>query len=256
MSEWIALSKSIHKDAYWRGMIGFRFAESMQIVEILLPELAEVVPHYVLGFVKSGDSCQLVALTGVLGRNFYVGSDSRWYCAYVPSILRCYPFMLGNNGENEKIVCIDRESISNNIEDEKMFNDEGEPTPNTASKLQFLSECDAQKEYTDEACKILLDNGVLEDWALTLRANNESGATKVSGLLRVNPEKIRSLDSEALSKLNRLNALGIAYAQLFSMNQINVIQQRVLAMTAAVKPESLDELVHSDGLINFDNLGD
>lgn len=46
MSRWIAASRTQHAESRWQPRAGFGFARPLQIVDILLPELSKLLPHY------------------------------------------------------------------------------------------------------------------------------------------------------------------------------------------------------------------
>lgn len=76
-------------------------------------------------------------------------------------------------------------------------------------------------EATAAAAKALNEAQVLESAGLTFNpADAQSEPQTVSGFMVVNEAKLRALDGAALEKLNQANALGLAYAQLFSMKNL------------------------------------
>lgn len=73
MTEWTALSPSLHRDKHHMPRDGYTFAQGQSVVGVLLAELPKLLPLYVLGFiqqseqytpvvVKNSQSCSLVKI--------------------------------------------------------------------------------------------------------------------------------------------------------------------------------------------------
>ena len=62
MPQWIALSRTQHADHFYHPRQGYTFTHQQAVAPILLAELAKLVPHYALGFIKQETGYQAVAL--------------------------------------------------------------------------------------------------------------------------------------------------------------------------------------------------
>ena len=189
-----------------------------------------VVPHrYTLGFVKQGEDYQLVALVGLeKDRNLYVDLKGRWLSEYIPATLRCYPFILADHKENEdeKVLCIDQDCLTEDTDAPRLFKDDGEQDENFTEVFNFLIRCNQDRETTQAACNALADSGVIEAWPLNVQKGEEEGVTSIEGLCRINEAKLNSLEAAEFAGLRETGAFSLAYAQLFSMPQLRQLNRR------------------------------
>lgn len=229
MTSWIAISPSEHTDNRWLPRKDFANASSMQLVELFATEISVAPLHYPLGFVKQGDEYQLVALVGLeKDRNLYVDVKGRWISEYVPASLRCYPFILADHEEkeDEKIICIDQDCLTDDADAPRLFNDKGEQEESFTEMVNFLVRCNQDRATTQAACKALADAGILEAWPLNVQKGEEEGVTSIEGLYRINEAKMNSLEPLEFAGLRENGAFSLAYAQLFSMPQLKQLDRR------------------------------
>lgn len=258
MISWKAVSRSEHAQAHWRQRHGYAFASERQFTEILLAELGSVLPHYALGFIKENNQYQLIAVLGLGGeRNYFVGLDNKWMCAVVPSALRSYPFtLLADSESGERVLCINEEYLSQNESDSPLFQDDGELDSSTSSVLDFLTKRDRNRDLTQKACDSLADAGLIEPWPLNLTSDGTEETWPVEGLHRINEPALNSLGRSSLGSLRSSAALPLAYAQLFSMCQLNLLSERAKLLDlqkAQVDPnQELSGLFEDEGSLNFD----
>jgi len=194
------------------------------------------------GFIEQEGGYQLVAITSLQpGTNLYVGPDGKWLGAYIPAALRGYPFKLVRQESSDKsILCIDEASglVMDNTEDgNAFFDDQDEPTQQIKYILNFLSETEANRAVTQGAVNALADAGLIIPWALNLKQGEE--VVPVKGLFHVDEAALNKLDDEDFLAVRKAGGLGVAYAQIVSMNQLAVLehlgklQGQILAQQAA-----------------------
>lgn len=253
MTRWIALSRTEHAQAYYRPRKGYWFAAEQTVAPILLAELGRLIPHYVLGFLHQEEAYLPVALLSLDGKtNLYLNADGRWIGSYVPASLRGYPFGLANNDGGDKLLAIDGQHLV--AQGEPLFDDAGELSEPIARTLQFLSQCDENRVMTEQMTKALGEAGVIESWPLQISRGQDQESLNMQGLYRVNEKALNALDAETYATL-RGGPMALAYAQLFSMNQLNQLTERakVHAQQGADRqPENLDELFGDDDDFIFD----
>lgn len=247
MSQWIAVSRTQHTDTYFWPRQGYGFAANEQVVPVLIAELSKLLPHYALGFIQQGEHYQLVALTGLGGnRNLYVHSDGRWLANYVPSSLRGHPFRVAKADNDQQVLAIEQDSLTDEPSAQPLFDDDGNLSEKVQQTLDFLTQCDKNRLVTQAACRVLDESGLIEPWPLTLERGDGQEPLKVQGLYRINENALNALDTETFASLRSHGALPLAYAQLFSMSQLSQLSERAKfhAQHQAHQPtaESLDEL--------------
>jgi hypothetical protein len=258
MTSWQAISRSEHEQARWRQRKDYEFAAEQQVVEVLLAELVNVLPHYVLGFIKAEDQYQLVAVLGLGSeRNYFVGLDNKWMCSVIPAAFRGYPFILLTNSESaERVLCIDEGYLSEDSNDTAVFQEDGELDPSTAKVLDFLNKCDYNRGLTQKACDSLAEANIIEPWPLKIRAPDDEEAVPIEWLYRINEPALNSLSRSSLAGLRSSSALPLAYAQLFSMNQIKQFSERAkfldLQIAQVDSNQGISSIFEDEGSLNFD----
>lgn len=255
MPEWIALSRTQHADKRYLPRDAYHFAANQAVANVLLAELSKLLPHYALAFIEQGEGYQPVALLSLDGQtNLYVAPNGKWLGSYVPASLRGYPFTLANTEDGQKALCVDRAHLTGD-QGEPLFDDEGNLARKVAQSLEFLQQCDRNRQVTAASTQKLAEAGVIEPWPLTLERGEGQEPLKVNGLYRVNEKALNALESEAYAVL-RGGPMALAHAQLFSMSQLNQLVERARFHAqqegAANPPENLDELFEDDDDLTFD----
>jgi hypothetical protein len=81
-------------------------------------------------------------------------------------------------------------------------------------------------EQTSAMAAALMSAGVLEPATLTVgSAGKDKAERNIAGFLVVNEAKLRALDNAAIGKLHQSNAIGLAYAQLLSMVNLQTLSE-------------------------------
>ncbi|MHB0776545.1 SapC family protein [Halomonas sp. WWR20] len=227
MAQWIAVSRTEHADNYFWPRQGYLFAAKDQVVPVLIAELTRLLPHYALGFIRQGENYRPVALTGLGGeRNLYVHTDGRWLASYVPSVLRGYPFRMANTDNGQQVLAIEQDSLTDEPSAQPMFDEEGNLTSRVQQTVDFLTQCDKNRQATAAACQALSQADVIEEWPLKIERGEGQEPITVQGLYRINEKAMNELAAEAFAGLRKHGALALAYAQLFSMSQLSQLIER------------------------------
>lgn len=198
------------------------FASAANIIPIIATELALASKHYPLVFVPQANTPlpTLVAMVG-LGdnKNIFVDAKGKWRSGvYVPAWVRRYPFLTVRGEENREALAFDPGS--------KLFTGKGnlplfekdQPTDTLKQIVAFQSEYNAGFQQTTAMVAALQEAGVLEAATFSIGGTDkDKPGRSISGFLVVNEAKLRALDSAAVYRLHQANALGLAYAQLLSM---------------------------------------
>jgi hypothetical protein len=262
MTNYVVLSLTDHVTAHWLPRSGYSFAKEQQVTPVLLAELGKLLPQYAMGFLKTEDNFQAVALTGLGdGRNVYLGADGLWLSAYVPATLRGYPFALMDRGNGEKVLCIEETHLLENQKPEhlnglSLFDEKTELTAAAAELLNLLNQCEHNRALTDTACQKLADAGLMEPWVIQLNRGEENVPTEIGGVYRINEELLNTLDAQVFADLREGGALSLAYAQLFSMSQIQQLNLRDKYQDQQIKsapPNEMSGMLEDGGVLNFDS---
>ena len=260
MATWKPISRKDHCSSHWKPRNGYQFSAERHTIPIMLAELAKLLPHYVLGFVKNdNDVYEVVALVGLGGeRNLYINQENKWLCGYVPAHLRGYPFALLNDMNGSKVLCIEESFLSDDEAFPRLFREDGGLDSGTSEILDFLKQCELNSQQTEIAVAALASAGLIETWPLSIGRGEDAEPLTVNGLHRINEKALNLLDANSLAELRRTGALSLAYAQLFSIAQMNQLTLRTEHLAKAKKPASLtkglEKLFSTEdfGSLNFD----
>lgn len=253
MSEWVAVQKTKHKETRWVKHSNYIFTKTDAFVPVLLAELAELLPYYSLAFVAREQGFQLVALLSLNpGTNYYVTGEGKWRVAYVPSAYRSHPFMLAPKNANEYILCLDEASEfitldSASDEGQKLFNEQGELTPPTAEILNFLQQCQANRQVTQQAVNLLAEHKLIIPWPI--EQSQQDTTLLVKGIYQVDLTALKKLSGDALTQLSQHSALELAYAQVHSKPRLKNFEPlaKLHQQENSVQDVDLDQLFGEEG---------
>jgi hypothetical protein len=228
MAEFAAVNPESHAKKLWKQVSNYTFAASDTVIPLVGSEISKVVPMMPIGFVKQEAGYQLVAITSLQsGKNLYVAPDGEWLVAYIPSALRAYPFrMLKPDNAEKSILCIDEASglvVESTEEGNDFFDDENQPVQGIKDMVNFLSQVEASMLVTERAVNALADADLIAPWEINLKQGEE--VAPVEGLFRVDEAALNKLNDEDFLTLRKAGGLDIAYGQLFSMNQLAVLER-------------------------------
>jgi len=223
----------------------FAFAAQASLLPLTFAEAAPALRHYPLVFIAEGNSVALVALTGLggdkSGGNRFVEANGEWRAgAYIPAYVRGYPFIAIRPGETaEPVLALDPSAADfTRAGGQLLIGADGQPSAQLKGILAFHGEYRQLADRTALMTQALKEVGVLEEGSLQLQTTDAQSETmKIGGFLVVSELKLKALSTDALKKLMETDALGLAYATLFSMGSLpNLLTTP--ARSGAVSPTS------------------
>jgi hypothetical protein len=264
MAEFAVVTPERHAKKAWKNVSDYAFAAADNVISLVVAELSRAVPAMPIGFVKQEAGYQLVAITSLKPEtNLYVAPGGKWLGAYIPAALRAYPFkMLKPENAEKSVLCINEASglVVENTEDGNAFFDEqNQPMQRIKDIANSLAHVEASLAVTEGAVNALADAGLITPWDINLKKGEEVVA--VSGLFRIDEAALKKLDDEDFLSLRKVGGLTIAYGQLFSMNQVAVLERlgtlqgQILAkQTAQSEAANLSgfSLSEDEGSLTFD----
>ncbi|WP_274630074.1 SapC family protein [Arvimicrobium flavum] len=258
MTNFVPLNKALHAAKSWRRPADYAFASSEALAPVVGLEVAAAAVNMPLAFVRNDRLVQLVAVTGLQsGTNLFVGKDGRWVGAYVPGILRSFPFRLARvEGREDMALCVAEEYVGD--DGDPLYDDAGNLSSGVKQTVSFLEAYEKSRQQMTFAAAALSDAGVLTPWQIKVKAK-DGQERAVAGLLRVDEKALNALDEAAFAKLRKVAALPIAYAQLLSMSRLEVLSRlaEFHARVAGAAPGTpgrevnLDFLREDDGSLVF-----
>lgn len=218
-----------------QGTVAAAF-RNLNALPVSLAEFPHVVRDYPIVFVSAdpGKSYGAFAVLGLeKGKNLFCTADGGWELqAYVPAYVRRYPFCMATitvDGKlrEERLVCVEKRALHE--KGDRLFDDEGKATPDWEQQQKLLFEFEADLARTNEMCATLASHGLLEPFTMQARPN-EGAPISVSGMGRVNEQKLAELEAEAIKTLMGKGHLAAVYAHLMSLGNF----QRLLARRASL----------------------
>jgi hypothetical protein len=224
----VPVDRDRHAGKGWRRPVGYKFAETDAVVALVASDFSKAALSLPIGFVEQFGFFVPVMLTSpVPSHNVVVGPTGQWLTAYVPAVLRAYPFSTGTSAGGEDILCIDEASglvVDADDTTEKFFESDGSFAPSVAAIFGLLRQTDQHRIVTNRAVVALSDAGLIKRWPLIVPVGDEQ--IPVQGLYCIDESALDSLDDRSLIEVRR--ALGLCYAQLLSMGQVDVLSKLAL----------------------------
>ena len=132
--------------------------------------------------------------------------------------------MIKSQDREEKVLCFDTDSgLLGEAGQGEAFFAADLPSKAVQDVMQLLTETENSRVQTQRAVDALQAASVIHPWPLALQQGEQKVA--VEGLYRIDEAMFNGLLDEAFSPLRSCGALTLAYAQLFSMNQLAMLSK-------------------------------
>lgn len=188
--------------------------------------------------------------------NTWIAPNGKWRGSYVPAYFRQKPFNLLLSDEDQRVVCIDTDSTQLGTEGSPLV-EGGEPTELLEKTIAFLDQLFDSDKVARKALDLLNDLELIVPLEIQVKADG-SDTSSMSGIFRIDEEKLNQCDDESWLKLKNAGAIPIIYGQLLSLGNIQ-------KMVALLKSEAKNkELIDSESFnflvdkendnLNFDKL--
>jgi len=220
----VALNKDAHQQHKLKQVSDFYFASDMQTVPVVANEFREATKEYPIVFVRVQQGQEALVPMVLLGlqsaQNLFVGDDGAWSARYVPAFIRRYPFIFAETGTDQLTLCVDEEFAGfNTDEGTALFND-GEESDFLKEVLQFVSAYHRDSQLTTSFVNKLQSLDLLEE--KNLKAELKDGREfVVQGFYVVDEDKLNKLNAEQVQGLFSTGELGVIYAHLMSLSNLN-----------------------------------
>lgn len=226
----------------------YKFAAEQLLVELCYQEMSQAVTAMPLAFVQQEGQTQLVGLLSLTaGGNNFVTPEGHWATRYVPALFRAYPYAFVNNPNDPErpLVCVEKSYlIEADEEHTPLFNEDGSQSEDLTNNLNFLNKFLQVRNTTRNICNQLSAAGLLEPWPIKVVL--EEKETTLTGVHRINEAALKALEPEVLIPLCRNGALAMAYAQLLSLERLDLLQKAASNQIAHQKKrQELDEKLDS-----------
>lgn len=253
--------------AGWKKFDSYLHAINERAALVSVSELTHVQSLYPLAFAKvSKDQYRLVAILSLFQKeNVFVNQNGKWLAPYTPAHLRSYPFSMtllkSKDGEPKQVLGFDKNSLlyrdnpDSIAGDERFFTADGKLSDKLADTAKFLESLSRDTKKTQKIVDQIAELDILIPYMIQGNDDNELKKEFMQGLFRIDEKKYRELDADTLKKLQRSGALGLIYAQMFSLHHLSKLQKlEEQKLHASTKSLDLDEFFGegSNDTISFD----
>jgi hypothetical protein len=218
-------------------------AGRLNSIFVATAEFTDVCREFPIVFVragKDGAGKEQVAPIAVLGlqqeQNLYL-AGTQWRAAYVPAVLRSYPFCVGRINPERFAVCVDMSWPGvGEGEGQALFEGDGKPAPLLQEMQKHFERLEAEIQRTRLACTRLLELDLLHDMRFdaTLPDGHKHS---VDGFLTVDAAKAQALPDNVVGELHRNGILGLIQLHWVSLgNTRRLVDWHVERTAAATAP--------------------
>lgn len=226
----VAVDSNSQRELRLRHLPGnWAMAENLHAVFVTAQDFASVAREYPIVFVNGNDvdgnpAVMPLALLGLTtGVNLFL-EGGEWRARQLPHLLRLYPFFLARLEGNRFAVGVDRGWQGLGTEGERLYTEAGEPAPLLQKARADLEGFQAQVEQTRAFCKRLVELELLETKQLDLNLPDGQKQT-VATFLGLNEAALAALPDERIVELQRSGALGLLYAHIVSIGNLNKLAE-------------------------------
>jgi hypothetical protein len=198
---------------------------------VVAGEFNEACKEYPLVWIEAGQDAQGVrqvapiAVFGLAkGQNLCFDGDA-WRTAYMPVVMRMYPFMLARSGDVQYAVCHDANTTRMSLtEGEPLFDAEGNPSAFTLDLQRQLEQVEMEVERTRQMGLELLRLDLLRE--MRFEATLPDGAqVGVDGFLTVDEKRFAELPDAEVLKMHKSGLLGLVHAHRLSLSNMRRLAQ-------------------------------
>ena len=228
----VALDKDKHRgkgvDPSWP------YIADLNAIYITIAEFVTASRQYPIAFVKGEEPEPYlpVMVTGLAkGGNLFATREGAWATDwYAPAFVRQYPFCIidvkrGEGAEREQLICVDEEALVDDS-DSPLFDADGKPTQYWGEREKFLREVNTARQQTRIFVNALAQADLFEPFEAKFLPRDAEGQT-MTGLYRVNEEKLNKLPTAQLREQMRRGELSRIYAHLMSLDNFRNILDRL-----------------------------
>jgi hypothetical protein len=224
----VPVSRARHGD--WSVEIGANYAFSGEVnsVPLMAVEFPQAAGEYAIVFAGPEGEVIPAVILGVRGNeNLFLAKDDNWGAKYIPAFVRRYPFVFSRS-DDRFLLCVDEGFPGFNQEGrgQRLFAEDGNPSPYVANVLKFLQEYQAQFMRTQRFCNKIRELDLLEP--MQAQVTVETGRRlSLGGFMAVNREKLKALPGDKLAELAKTDELELLYLHLQSMRNFDGLRDRL-----------------------------
>lgn len=221
----------------------YAFSAKVNSVPLMAVEFPPAAAEYAIVFAGNENGIMPVVILGMRGnQNVYLNPQGGWQAKYIPAFIRRYPFIFSSDQEGKTLtLCIDEAYKGCNQEGrgQRLFAEDGKPTPYVDNVLKFLQNYQAQFQRTQAFCKKLKELDLFEQMqaSVTLPSGEKLALT---GFMAVDRKKLKALSGERLSELAKTDELELIYLHLESIRNFADMRERLTLIAGGKEDPQAD----------------
>jgi SapC len=218
----VAVNSQAHLATRIREIRSFAFSAGTHLAYLALAEFTRAASVFPIVFIEDSaiDEFRPVALLGLRpNENLFVDSTGSWSAAYIPAVIRRYPFaLLPSDQEGQFVVCIDEGSeLVSATEGAPMFDPSGAPTALLDNAKRYLAELHQMEQVTTLFCQWCKEHNMFTP--LNMRIQDGAAVKDLTGCYVINEERLNKLPDEMFLQLRARGYIPGLYAHLLSLGQ-------------------------------------
>jgi len=231
MPRHVSLNNVDHANLKVRTEYSADLGDAVMSSPVFPHEFRNLQAHYPIVFSKeSSGRFRPVALFGLeQGSNLFLDGN-KWDANYVPMAIRMPPFLIGfalpGSGERhmEVHIDVDHPRVSE-TEGEPLFLPQGGQSDFLKQIAGMLTEIHHGETSVQSFCALLDEMELIEPFSLDVTLDDGTQG-RLAGLYTIAEEKLYSLDTEALTRLQEHNYLLPVYMAVASISQFRSLIDR------------------------------
>ncbi|TDF39335.1 SapC protein [Alteromonadaceae bacterium M269] len=220
----VPLDKNKHKNLKVTLDMSFSSSKTAHLAAISLKEApfaASAMPLIIIKTPQHG-TYHLAGMMGVEPNTNLYHQDGKWQGHHVPWNVQRYPFDI--RGDKEKVVIFfdENSDMVGDKEGEALFDGEGNATPYLERVRTLMSQIADSEVNSATFFKQIQEYDLLDP--ISVRVSFADGENKnLVGMYGISEQRLMALPDESIVALMRSGSLGMLYAMLTSVGQLNTL---------------------------------
>jgi hypothetical protein len=206
--------------------------KDQHLIAIVAQDFYTLSAEFPLVFVKNSESGQFVAVAIMgfnKGVNLYCQTAS-WTPLVRPISFTNPPFSIAfvNKDSDQIVLLVDESSpLISETEGEPLFDVNGENSEYLKKRIDSVMKIAEQTNQTQTFCNYLASKKLLASKQLKVQQQQQDSPQYViDGIFTIDEDALNQLPIEEFDELRKKGLLGLVYAHLNSLNQINRLAQK------------------------------
>lgn len=212
------------------------FAAGSTAAPVMTAEFLAAAAEYPIVFGKTTSGYGPMVMLGIeTGRSLFVDEGGAWTGEYIPAFIRRYPFVFSQSEDRSTYtLCIDEDYSGcdpTGEAGEKLYDEDGQPGAYLQRALEFTRSFEVENRRTQEFCKLLEQNDLLEPMNAQIVMPN-GARQSLTGFHLVSRERLKKIEGGVLVDFFRRDALELIHQHLASIRNFEKLRQRAVRQAA------------------------